>query len=928
MLKSCKLLSIPLLDGRLRPWLLAPALCILLAGCGQDPMAAGKAYMAKGEYASALIEFKNAVQAKPDSVDARLALADALEHSFDPANAEQQLRKAMERGGDADQLAPRIATLMLEQGALEPVVRDFKDHHLKSADAESNLRALVAIAYASQKRTALAEEQIKAATVNTPAVRLAKAQLLLASGQAPQALAELNPLPAGTDASWWTLRALGRVYNAVGNPAKALESIKQAHEAAPWHRGLIGEYAEALMSGGNFDAAKPLRDKLNKLAPNYFWTHYLNAVFLGREGRSEDSQAAALRVLAVSPDHLPAVLLAAAAEFQKGDVLMADSRLRKILKLHPYSVPALQLQAATQIQLSKTLEAAETIRHGLSVAPTDARLLTLQADLQLKSGDTRKAIATLERLVATHPEDAASLLRLSELKARQGDKSAAAALLDKATAAGQDDPAVRDQIISIAMRSGDTARVQQLADHALQSRPQDPQSHLVQAVARGYQKDTAGAWRATLAALDLKPGFDAALMALTVMAKEPAQRQELRARYEKAVQSKTSSAQTYLAYANLLRADEKGKAGVMALLEKGVAAQPTSRALREALVEAHMRVGNTEAALTVAQSGAAVNNAPAAAAALLANTYERIGKVELATETYRKLVSTYPQRADWRLKLAELEAGANRNAQATTLLRGLMTERPFDSAAYIALAKLTARDNPREALSIARELGQREPHKLTAMLLEGDLLTLSGKSDDALKQFSNAAKAGADPAASLRVVELLDSTSRSASADDELANTLRKFPEDASVLSYAAQRALRQGKPEKAVAWLQRMAAKNGRNPVLLNDLAWAQIQAKQPQAIDNARKAAQLMPGNPNVLDTLGMAQVLAGQRADGIASLQTAVNLAPTTAPTRLHLAEQLLVAGDRKAAAAVLAPINAKQLGLADQTALAQLNKSLEN
>lgn len=924
---SCLLLS-SLCHRRLRPLLLASALAALMAGCGQDPMNAGKEHMTKGEYPAAVIEFKNAVQAQPDSVQARLALADAYEHSFDPGSAEQHLRKAVERGGDADLLLPRIAILMLERGELEPIVRDFKDRHLKSAEAESNLRAIVAIAYVSQKRAGLAEEQLKGATANTPAVKLAKAQLLLASGQANQALAELNTLPSDTAASWWTLRALSRVYSAVGNPAKALETIKKAHENAPWHRGLTGEYAENLIAAGKFEQAIPLRDQLKKMAPNYYWTHYLDAVILAREGRDEASHAAAIKVLAVSPDHLPATLLASAAELQSGDVLMADSRLKKILKLNPYSVPALQMQAATQLQLGKTKEAQETIQHGLSVAPTDVRLLSLKADAEIKSGDPKKAIATLENLVSTHPKNALSLLRLSVLKAGQGNKQDAATLLDKAAAAGQDDPAVRDQIIAIAMRTGDSARVRQLADLAIKSRPQDPQSHLVQAAALGYQNDTAGAWRATLAALDIKPDFDAALMALAGMAKEPAQRQELRARYEKAVASKTSTGQTYLAFSKLLRADEKGKAGVIPLLEKGVAAHPTESKLRAALVEEHLRAGNADTALSVAQTGAAINNAPAAAAALLATTYERVGKTELATETYRKLVSSYPQRADWRLKLAELEVGANGKTQATTLLRGLINERPFDSSAYIALAKLTARDNPREALSIVHELGEREPHKLTAMLLEGDVLAQSGKPDDALKQFSKAAKAGADPAASLRIVGLLDGTNRGASADDELAAALRKFPEDVSVLAYAAQRALAQGKAEKAVELQQKIAIRNPRNPVVLNDLAWAQIQAKQPQAIDNARKAARMMPDNPNVLDTLGMAQAQAGKRDEAIASLRTAVNLAPVAALPRLHLAEQLLAAGDRKAAASVVAPIEGKQLAKADQAALAQLNKSLLN
>ena len=69
----------------------------------------------------------------------------------------------------------------------------------------------------------------------------------------------------------------------------------------------------------------------------------------------------------------------------------------------------------------------------------------------------------------------------------------------------------------------------------------------------------------------------------------------------------------------------KGKAGVIPLLEKAVSAQPTTIALRAALVQEHLRVGNSDSALSVAQSGAAANNAPPDASALLASTYERLG---------------------------------------------------------------------------------------------------------------------------------------------------------------------------------------------------------------------------------------------------------------------------------------------------------------
>jgi len=244
------------------------------------------------------------------------------------------------------------------------------------------------------------------------------------------------------------------------------------------------------------------------------------------------------------------------------------------------------------------------------------------------------------------------------------------------------------------------------------------------------------------------------------------------------------------------------------------------------------------------------------------------------------------------------------------------------------LVRLTAADNPQEALSVARQLGEREPHKLTSMLLEGDVLAQSGKTDDALKQFSKAAKAGADPQASLRVVSVLDRAQRGVSADEEMANLVRRFPQEASVLGFAAQRALAQGKTDKGVELLQKVADQNPNNPIVLNDLAWAQIRAKNSKALNNAIRASQLMPDNPNVLDTLGMAQALAGRRDDAIASLRTAVNLVPRAALPRLHLATQLLAAGNLKEAQVVLAAVERNQLSSSELQEFDSLIKTLKN
>lgn len=905
---------------------LAVALAALSA-CGRnDALPAGLEQLKQGNYKAAVIELKNAADQSPNSAEVRLALADALERANDLPGAEQQLRKAVENGADANVVLPRLAALLLDRNDLDKLVRDLKDRKLDAPEADSSLRAAVALAFMAQRRLPLAQEQLAAAKVKTPMVSLARAQLMLANGQRAEALAELGGTKTDASTPWWVLRAISRLAGTTGDAATALATIQQAHEAAPWHVGLQGEYGDALLSSGKFDEATAIRDKLKKTAPTHFWTHYLDANLLSRAGRTDQSLAAALKVLAVVPEHLPATLLAASAELKKGDVLMAQKRLATISKLHPTSLQAMDLLAQTQLRRNEPDRALETIRRALAQAPKDPRFLALEADAVLRQGDTRRATAIYTELVAQQPGNAGYLLRLAELKAGQGDRAAAAQLLDRAAELGKADPELADRLVATAVKLRELPRARKLAEQTVAALPDQPAPRLTLAAVQAAQQDNAGAWASVLAALDRSPAYAPALQALSSMARTPAERSELLARHAKAVETKGTTAGTYLAYAALLRQAKDAPATPLAVLEKGLSRLPESVELRAAVVDAYLGSGDAEKALSTAQAGAAVANASAEAQELQAATYDRLGKTDQAVRAYRSLVAGFPQRDDWKLRLARMEAAAGRKAEATTLLRAVITARPHEAPAYIALAQLTVADNPTEAMSIARQMSARDELKLVGMVLEGDMLAQTRKNDDALEQYARAAKAGALPVAAMRKVSLLDSMSRRDDAQAELNDLLRQAPKDATVLGFAAQRALAAGDSARGLELMGKVAALAPRDPVALNDLAWAQVQAKRPEALATARKAATLAPDSPVILDTLGAALTQAGQHAEAVATLKRANQLAPTAWPVRLRLAQALLAAGDRKAAAEIAKLIPSEALPPSDKPALQQLNAAL--
>jgi Flp pilus assembly protein TadD len=195
-----------------------------------------------------------------------------------------------------------------------------------------------------------------------------------------------------------------------------------------------------------------------------------------------------------------------------------------------------------------------------------------------------------------------------------------------------------------------------------------------------------------------------------------------------------------------------------------------------------------------------------------------------------------------------------------------------------------------------------------------------------MKLYSKAEKAGALPTALLRNVQLLDKTQRSQAAEEVMATAMQKFPDDPTVVGFSAQRYRAAGNAVKAAELLQKIADKNPLNPFLLNDLAWAQVEAKKAESLKNAERALELAPDSPEVLDTLGMAQALAGKQSDAMVSLRTAVNLAPMAATPKLHLIELYLASGNRQDAGSLIKSIDPKALGPKDQQTLTRLTGSL--
>lgn len=888
---------------------------LLLVACSRplsDPLQKGREFLDKGELKAAAIEFKNAVQADSASADARIALGDALERSGDLGGAELSYRKALELGGNADDLVPRIALILLDRADHAILLKDFAGRELSRPEADSELRGIVALAEIALKRKDKAESQLARVQTDSPAVSMARAQLALLANDRDGAMKEIEGAIKEGKTPWWVLRAASRLYTAGGDRDKALAAMKLAYESAGWHQAVIGEYAELLVGAGKFEEARPLRSKLGKIAPTYYRTAFVEALFRMEEGRFDEAHEAASKVLLALPDHVPALMITAKVELDRGELSSAETRLRKVLFQNPYLLEALRMNLMLELRRNNLKEAKAILDRAMGLAPQDRGLLALSAELAWSRGDRAGAVQQLTRAIQGETPPLEMLIRLAEMKLALGQRAAALQSAERAVELAGAKTAQREGVFRALLRMRFIDQARQMAKAELERRPKEPEPYLWMAAVVGSEGNEAAALEHTARALDIRADYYPALLALAGTAKTEERLVLYRDRLQKAVDGGTKDARIYADLARQMRILGKDAEAIGALLERSVAADPAAVGLREAAIRHWLSWGKNDKALALASSGESANPDNLAMKALAASVHESTGNYEQAIAKYAELKARFPDRLDWGMKHAQALVRTGKAADAIQALRKLVSQRVDEPAAYRMLAMLQAEQKQADdALITANMLADRPKLKAQGLLLRGDVHGYLGEDSKAIKAYEEAGRNGAGEEAALRKIELQGRTYGGDFALKELGDWLARHPDSIPARTLLVRYASSKGDYATAAKHLESINRLSPNNAITLNDLAWAYAKQGKPAALAVAQKANMLAPETPQILDTLAEAQSQAGLKKEAEASLRLALALAPRSSALKVRLADLLVAEGNRKEAARLLEGVDGRNL-----------------
>lgn len=216
---------------------------------------------------------------------------------------------------------------------------------------------------------------------------------------------------------------------------------------------------------------------------------------------------------------------------------------------------------------------------------------------------------------------------------------------------------------------------------------------------------------------------------------------------------------------------------------------------------------------------------------------------------------------------------------------------PVDPLRQIYGEALLRLNQPQLAVAQLEPIVRAQPLNRGAILLLGEARLAGGDAVGAMNTLRTLAD---QPSASQAELAMMAKAAKAAGNPDAAvyeARSRRPAPQTLGRDLIDGDAAMRAGNWAGAVRSYDRLlAVSDGKNPVVLNNLAYAHIMlGNHDKAIAIATRAVKVAPGNPSVLDTAGWAWFKSGRDlAQARRLLRQAAQAAPQNMTIRAHLAE----------------------------------------
>lgn len=887
------------------------ALCSLLvaglAGCGGESadslLKSARDYVAKKDYKAAVIQAKNVLQKNPELAEARYLLGRSLLESGDPVGAEVELRKAQSLQYQTDLVVPALARSLLLQNQFKKAVDEFGATALGTPEAKADLATTLAAAQGSLGNSQAAEAAITAALAAAPdfgPALLAQARLKAVKGDLAGSMALLDALLAKQPDEFEGIKLRGDLLMAQNKRDEALAAYRKAVEVKPSFAVGYSALVTTLLQAGKADEAGKALEEMKKNASKNPLTTFVTAQYAYERKDYKAARENIDQLLKITQDNAAALQLAGAIEFQLGSFTRAEDYFLKVRKVAPESLLAQRLLILTYMRSSQLAKAQAAVDQAMEKFGNDANMLALAGDVYMQNGNIAKAEEAFSKASRLDPQDAAKKTSLALAHMAGGNVESASAELEKIAAADTKGASADMALIASLLRRNEFDKALKALDVLDKKQPNNAAIANLRGRTLGAKRDNAGARAAFERALQLDPTYLPAatsLASMDLLDKNPAQAKK---RYDAVLAADPKNAAAMLASAELSARTGGTPDEYVGWVNKAIAAKPTDPAARLALAGYYLRTREPAKAVTAAQEGLAAIPDQTDLMDLLGRAQAASGNSSQAVSTFNKLAGLQPDSPLPFMRMAEAQVLAGQKEEAVQSLRRALQLRPDYMEAQSGMVEvLLGMQRPEEALTAATDLQRRKPKEPMGYLLEGNVRASRNDWPGAIAAYRNGLKQAPAQQTAMRLHASLLAAGNKAEAATFAQAWIKDHPRDVAFRVSLGDRANAAKDYPAAIAHYRTAMEMQPNNPLILNNLAWALGQTKDPKAVEYAEAANQLAPDQPALMDTLATLLADTGKLDRALVLSERAVRLSAQDPGLKLTYAGILIKAGKKSEA-----------------------------
>ena len=846
----------------------------LLTGCNNRPessealshISRAETYAEQGQFRSALLEVKNAIQKEPNNVEHIVQLADLYLHVGGAKEAAELLEPWLQEQPEA--VALTLARAYVEQGK-----------HLSATET-------LALQTPSSP-----EEQLEAALI--------RAESLRKSGEAAEALALYGNLassnPTNTEVITGTLQAqinLRQNTQAVDTASEWLEKNEKEPEVLYW-KGLaqyrMNQLEQSSATLTDAVGVLPTSDMFLPIRRNVLIT--LSRV-LTEQGKITEAQIYN-RVLAENQNTGARDQASAAiAALKEGNFDEAKAILRDTLKLDPDNERVAMMLGAISAGTGELEEGTQLLTENLDPETTPTQFIRAATMAQIDTGDREAALNTLERAIEARPND-------NELLAMHG-------------------------VLALSLPDHEDSGIASLSK-AISNAPERVRFRL--ALARHYLKDdkpeqALGQLRMAFTSNPADWATTSTYLTVLIQQGEKQEAAEIRDSlingYGDHPRAVLLASLTDTKLGNLDEATTR--------LEKLVKEGPELQAPKVALASLYVQSGNREQAVDLLVDAATITPDTIRPLQQAGQIYIQDHTPAEARTWLTDVAKTHPElerNADTLTAMIDISEGDLEQAR-TTLSQWKDAEYTTVMRAYgkLLLAEAQVAVNNKDwglARAKAGEAIALEPDNLALALLPVRIAQVEGKIDDAFSALDAVEEThGKVSATMLSRAKLLNQQKGPKAAYEHLSESwqttkdiqlmpaliglakaeapssldslseswLNEAPQDLAAHLARAEWLMSNNQETAATNHYEQVLARQPNNVAALNNLAWILREDNSDRAMQLAKQASELAPNNAATLDTYGWILHLTGKHAEAKTVIEKALALAPDNEEIGTHL------------------------------------------